>query len=263
MSAGEDGSVGDGLLETRTSEGTIRFLIDRPPANALTWALIARLTDRLVTLAGGEAVPPVVICGAGHRFFSAGGDIREVEVAGPQAALGRMRAFHRLISALETYPAPVICAVKGYAVGGAVELLLFSDFVVAGADSTFGFPEINNGLLPAAKGIREAARRLGSRATKRLLFSGKLVTSEAALAIGLVDEVCAPEDVEPRALALAQEWGGKDSDLLAALKRSVNLTTYLTDDELEELSIADMRAYLARATTSEARNRFLDRKKSA
>jgi enoyl-CoA hydratase/carnithine racemase len=174
-----------------------------------------------------------------------------------------MRSFHRLLCSLQTYPAPVICAVRGYAVGGAVELLLFSDFVVASSNSTFGFPEINNGLLPAAKGIREAARRLGSRAAKRLLFSGELVTTETALALGLVDEVCAVEDVEKRGLALAQEWGGKDPALLAALRRSVNLTDDLTDDELEEMSIVDMRAYLARSETSEARIRFLDRKKSA
>jgi enoyl-CoA hydratase/carnithine racemase len=161
---------------------------------------------------------------------------------------------------LERYPAPIVAAVRGYAVGGALEFLLFTDNVIAGDNAQFGFPEINHGLLPATKGMRQAATLLGQRAARSLLYSGRLVDAERAREIGIVDEIVAVEQVDVRAVALAREMRDKDQHLFAAIKRSVGCTFQLSDSELEQMTVDDMRAYLDRGETADARARFLNRK---
>ena len=140
--------------------------MNRPPANALNNDLISSLLDSIRAFASEPSPPGIVLTGNGDRFFSAGGDIKEV--ASVEVATPRLRAFHAWLCELERYPGPVVCAVRGYAVGGAFEFLLHADYVVANHECRVGFPEINHGLLPAVKGMRQAAQMLGRRAAQSL-----------------------------------------------------------------------------------------------
>jgi enoyl-CoA hydratase/carnithine racemase len=247
----------DILLTKRLGDDLVQLTMNRPPANALNHLLIERLVSVLQQF-GQEAGPPgIILTGQGSRFFSAGGDIREV--SGPELAVPRMRSFHAALCVLEQYPAPLVCAVQGYAVGGALELVLHSDYVIAGTNAQFGFPEINHGLLPAAKGMRLAAQMLGRRAAQSLLYSGALVTAERALELGIADEVVAPEDVQSRAQAVAKELRSKDVALFAAMKRSTALTAGMTDGQLETMTVDDMALWIERDEAAEARARFLRR----
>jgi enoyl-CoA hydratase/carnithine racemase len=248
------------ILTDQLESDLVRVTIRKPPANALDSMLLTDLLSILRRLASQNPVPAIVLTGAGDRFFSAGGDIGEIEAAGSEAALRRIRIFHAVMCELERYPAPIVAAVRGYAVGGALEFLLFTDYVVAGDNAQFGFPEINHGLLPATKGMRQAATLLGQRAARSLLYSGRLVGAERAREIGIVDEIVAVEQVDVRAVALAREMRDKDQHLFAAIKRSVGCTFQLGDPELEQMTVDDMRAYLDRGETADARARFLNRK---
>lgn len=243
----------------RLSTALVRMTIDRPPANALSFDLIQALSDALARFGEEAGAPAVILTGAGERFFSAGGDIREI-ITRADAAIPRMRAFHRLLVALEGYRCPLLCAVNGYAVGGALELLLFADHVLASDGAKFGFPEINHGLLPAAKGMRQAMNRLGRRAAERLLYSGELVSAQEAQAMGLVDEVVGTQDLQGRAQAVAETLRLKDMHLFSAIKRTFTDAPRMTDDELEERTLCDMRDYLNREETAAAREQFLQRK---
>lgn len=239
----------------------VRLIMDRPPANALSYDLVTALCGAFVQLTRNAAAPAVVLTAAGDRFFSAGGDIREV-TTNQTIAVPRMHGFHELLVAIESYPRPVICAVNGYAVGGAMELLLHGDYVVASDNAQFGFPEINHGLLPAAKGIRQAVNRLGRRAAERLLYSGELISAERAQAIGLVDEVVSAGALQDCAQAQAEKMRSKDMHLFSAIKATFNHATLETDEELEARTIHDMKAYLGREDAAAARERFLQRKAS-
>jgi len=246
------------ILKITRERNLVVLTMNRPPANALNHALIARLLEEIRRLEAEPEPPGIVLTGEGDRFFSAGGDIREV--TGVEVATPRIRLFHAVLCAFERYPAPVVCAVRGYAVGGALEFLLHADRVIADHKAQIGFPEINHGLLPVTKGIRQAALRLGKRAAQALLYSGELIDSQKAIQIGAFDELVDTAAVLDRAIEICSDFGSKDRKLFAALKRSLNMTGQLSDAELEQMTVDDLSQYLDNDESADARARFLARK---
>jgi enoyl-CoA hydratase/carnithine racemase len=215
--------------------GVLVVTMDRPPANALNHSLVASLRTFFAELAPQAAPAPVVLTGAGARFFTAGGDIKELEGTGPAEIEGRMRDFHALLVALDRFPRPLIAAVNGHCVGGGMELVLFADTVFATPNAKFGFPEINHGLLPADKGIQRAERIIGARAVRSMVLSGDLFSAEQAVRIGLVEHLEEPDTLLGSAIVAARTAGAKAPVLYGALKRSVNDP----DDARDERSLAD------------------------
>lgn len=233
----------------------------RPPANALNTELMSLLLNRIRTLAGEQSPPGIVLTGSGDRFFSAGGDIKEVSTVA--VATPRLRTFHALLCEMERYPGPLVCAVRGYAVGGAFEFLLHADYVVADHACQVGFPEIKNGLLPAVKGMRQAAQRLGHRAAQELLYRGDLIDASKAIRIGAIDETVETGQVTDHAISVCRQLRQKDRRLFAAIKRSLNLTGQMSDDDLEAMTITDLKEYLEGESSAQARLRFLEKNKTA
>ncbi|WP_197376223.1 enoyl-CoA hydratase/isomerase family protein [Mycolicibacterium baixiangningiae] len=215
--------------------GVLIVTLDRPPANALNRSLVVGLRAFFAELASHEAPAPVVLTGAGARFFTAGGDIKELEGTGPEEIEGRMRDFHALLVAMDRFPRPLIAAVNGHCVGGGMELALFADTILATPNATFGFPEINHGLLPADKGLQRAALLLGAQAVRRMVLSGELFPADEAVRIGLVERLETPATLLPAAIHAAREAGAKAPVLYRALKRSVNNPS----DERDEHSLAN------------------------
>lgn len=235
----------------------VTMTMNRPPANALNNRLVERLLDTIRALSAQALPPGIVLTGGGDRFFSAGGDIKEV--AGIEISRPRMRNFHALLCEMERYPGPLVCAVRGYAVGGALEFLLHADYVVADHACMVGFPEINHGLLPAAKGMRQAVRKLGLREAQALLYWGELVDARKALEIGAISEVATTVKVMDRAVEVCRQLRGKEQRLFAAIKRSLNLTGQMDDASLEAMTIEDLGAYLTGDNSADARARFLSK----
>lgn len=209
-------------LSTVDRSGVLVVSMDNPPANAMNRALIRGLAQLFVDLAEVADTPAVVLTGGGDRFFTAGGDIKELQGVGALEIDGRMRDFHALLTALERYPRPVVSAVNGHCVGGGMELALFTDSVLAVDHARFGFPEINHGLLPADKGIQRAVALLGMRPVRTVLFSGELFDVRRAIEVGLVETVVEPARLIEIAVETARELAGKPPVLFASLKRSVN-----------------------------------------
>ncbi|MBY6410293.1 enoyl-CoA hydratase/isomerase family protein [Rhodococcus sp. BP-252] len=212
-------------------DGVLVLILDRPPANSLDGALIEAIGRLFTDLAATPTPPPVVLTGGGERFFCAGGDIKELDYAQRGDMDSRMRNFHAMLVALESYPRPVVAAVNGHCVGGGLELALFADVIFAAHTARFGFPEINHGLLPADKGIQRASRLLGVRATRQMVLSGDLFSAERAHRMGIVDELIDPDGLLDAAVAAARAAGRKAPVLYAALKRSVNNPNAHHDDD--------------------------------
>ncbi|MCX0269151.1 enoyl-CoA hydratase/isomerase family protein [Nocardia zapadnayensis] len=213
--------------------GVLVVTLDRPPANALNRTLINQLARLFTELTESSDAPAVVLTGQGGKFFTAGGDIKELEGVATHEIDGRMRDFHALLVALDRYPRPVVAAVNGHCVGGGMEIALFADLVFAAEHARFGFPEINHGLLPADKGVRRSAAVLGTRATRTMLLTGELFDARRAEAIGLVDTVVDPTRLIETAVAAAHEASTKAPVLYGALKHSMNSP----DDDQDEISL--------------------------
>lgn len=229
-------------LRTANHDGVVVATLDRQPANALNRPLLLAMTA-LFRDPGESDQLPLVITGAGERFFCVGGDIKEAD--GPAADLiaDRMRGFHNLLVAMERYPAPVIAAVNGDCVGGGVEYALFADAVLAVPHARFGFPEIRHGLLPADKGIQRLIRLIGTRAARDLLLSGELIGADQAARLGLVDAIVEPHRLMAEAFDRAREARRRAPVLYAALKHAVNDYNDIEDQRRAEMTLAKAAAW--------------------
>jgi enoyl-CoA hydratase len=177
----------------------------------------------LERLAEDRAARVVVLTGAGEKAFVAGADIKYMHGLSPLEARAWGELGHRCAELLETMPKPTIAAVNGFALGGGCELALACDLRLAASTAKLGQPEINLGIVPGWGGTQRLARTTTLGYAKELIFTGRTVAADEALARGLVNEVCEPAELLPRALALATELAAKGPLALAAAKEATNL----------------------------------------
>ncbi|MBW8795957.1 MAG: enoyl-CoA hydratase/isomerase family protein [Streptomyces sp.] len=206
-------------LEVSEGVGTLR--LDRPPMNALDVAT----QDRIKELAGEatrrEDVRAVVIYG-GEKVFAAGADIKEMQNMDHAAMVLRSRDLQDSFSAVARIPKPVVAAVTGYALGGGCELALCADYRIAADNAKLGQPEILLGLVPGAGGTQRLPRLIGPSRAKDLIFTGRMVKADEALAIGLVDRVVPAADVYTEAHAWAAKLAQGPAIALRAAKEAID-----------------------------------------
>ncbi len=187
-------------VERRGKVAIVR--IDRPRVNALSIELLEQLDEVFVSLS--QELPGAVVIWGGDRVFAAGADI--TELAGSEQATLLSEAFSRAFDAIAAFPRVTIAAVCGVALGGGCELALACDLRVAGANTRFGLPEVLLGIFPGAGGTQRLSRLIGPGRAKDLIFSGRSVSAEESLAIGLVERVVESELVFETAVKLAEEF---------------------------------------------------------
>jgi enoyl-CoA hydratase/carnithine racemase len=119
-------------------------------------------------------------------------------------------------------PKPVIAAVTGYALGGGLELALCADIRVLGDSARVGQPEIQLGIIPGAGGTQRLPRLIGPAKAKDLIFTGRHVRADEALALGIADRVVPAEEVYDTALAYARTFAEGPAVALAAAKRAID-----------------------------------------
>ncbi|MCX4659978.1 enoyl-CoA hydratase/isomerase family protein [Streptomyces uncialis] len=206
-------------LEVAEGVGTIR--LDRPPMNALDVAAQDRIKELAEEAAGRDDIRAVVLYG-GEKVFAAGADIKEMQAMDHAAMVRRSGALQESFTAVARIPKPVVAAVTGYALGGGCELALCADFRIAGDNAKLGQPEILLGLIPGAGGTQRLARLIGPSKAKDLIFTGRHVRADEALAIGLVDRVVPAAEVYTAAHAWAAKLAKGPALALRAAKESVD-----------------------------------------
>ncbi|MFJ1710005.1 enoyl-CoA hydratase/isomerase family protein [Streptomyces sp. NPDC088260] len=206
-------------LEVRDGVGTIR--LDRPPMNALDVATQDRLRELAEEVTRRDDVRAVVLYG-GEKVFAAGADIKEMQAMDHPAMVVRSKALQDSFTAVARIPKPVVAAVTGYALGGGCELALCADFRIAADNAKLGQPEILLGLIPGAGGTQRLARLIGPSKAKDLIFTGRHVRAEEALAIGLVDRVAPAAEVYEQAHAWAAALAKGPALALRAAKESID-----------------------------------------
>ncbi|MFJ1596978.1 enoyl-CoA hydratase/isomerase family protein [Streptomyces sp. NPDC088261] len=206
-------------LEVSDGVGTIR--LDRPPMNALNASIQDRLRELAEEAGRREDVRAVILYG-GEKVFAAGADIKEMRDMDHAAMVLRSRALQEAFTAVARIPKPVVAAVTGYALGGGCELTLCADYRIAADNAKLGQPEILLGLIPGAGGTQRLARLIGPSRAKDLIFTGRQVRADEALAIGLVDRVVPAAEVYEQARAWAAALAQGPALALRAAKESVD-----------------------------------------
>jgi enoyl-CoA hydratase/carnithine racemase len=200
--------------------GTIR--LDRPKMNALNTQVQEEIRAAALEASGRRDVRAVVVWG-GPKVFAAGADIKEMADASYADMVDRSAALSSAFTSVARIPKPVVAAVNGYALGGGCELALCADRRIAAADATFGQPEILLGVIPGAGGTQRLPRLVGPARAKDLVFTGRFVGAEEALAIGLVDEVVAAEETHDAALRWASQFATGPAYALRAAKEAIDI----------------------------------------
>ena len=227
-------------LEVADGLGTIR--LERPPVNALS----SQAQDELAVVAGEAArrrdVRAVVVYG-GPRVFAAGADVPEMAGWTSTDMVDRSHALQDAFTAVARIPKPTVAAVTGFALGGGCELALCCDVRVAGDNAKLGFPEIKLGIIPGAGGTQRLPRLIGPSRAKDLIYTGRYVEAEEALAIGLVDQVVAPDDVYAAACTWAAQFVDGPAYALRAAKEAIDAgleADLSTGLEIERLHFAGL-----------------------
>jgi cyclohexa-1,5-dienecarbonyl-CoA hydratase len=174
-------------IRIRLHKDILWLILDRPPLNILTIAMLDQLTG-VMRDAVKRRPRLVVITGAGERAFSAGVDIHDHLDGREREMLRAVRDNCAAFEELRSHGIPTAALVKGHALGGGCELAALCDTVIAHEDATFGLPEIKLGVFPPVAAVYFPTL-IGYQATMRLVLTGETISAQEALRIGLVQQV--------------------------------------------------------------------------
>ena len=219
----------DLVLVDRRTDGVVLLTLNRPPMNPLSGAVLRRVAEIATELQADASLKAVVITG-GDKAFAAGADVKEFELT-REGALAVAADFRVACDAIAGIDRPVIAAVRGFALGGGLELALACDLRIGGDTTRLGQPEILLGIIPGGGGTQRLARLVGPSRAKEMIWTGRQVRADEALALGLLDEVVASSEVLERALALASQLAAGAVVAMGAAKRAIDagLSTSLSD----------------------------------
>ncbi|MHB1432683.1 MAG: enoyl-CoA hydratase/isomerase family protein [Streptosporangiaceae bacterium] len=227
-------------VEIDAAIATIR--LDRPPMNALNAQVQSEIAAAAAQVSDDPQVRAVVIYG-GEKVFAAGADIKEMAEASYADMAADSRRLQDSFTAVARIGKPVVAAITGYALGGGLELALCADFRVAGESAKVGQPEILLGIIPGAGGTQRLPRLVGPARAKDIVFSGRFVGAQEALAIGLVDAVVPDAEVYQAARDLVGRYASGPAVALRAAKQAIDAgleVDLATGLEIERLHFAGL-----------------------
>ena len=217
------------FVEVDVEDGVATILLNRPKMNALNLQMQREIRAAAEEISGRSDVGAVVLHG-GPRVFAAGADVKEMADMSfqdmTQAGINLQDSF----TAVARIPQPTIAAITGYALGGGCELAMCCDMRIAADDAQLGQPEILLGIIPGAGGTQRLPRLVGPGRAKEIILSGRFVSAEESLRIGLVEQVVPAADVLDTAVALAKRLARGPAIATRAAKEAIDrgLETDLT-----------------------------------
>lgn len=215
------------LIDLKVQSGIATLTLNRPDKrNAMSDDMRTEFIHALERVTADKAIRALVLTGAG-KGFCAGGDISGMErrMNAPPGEVGfngwhRQQRVHHTQALLHTMPKPVIAAVNGAASGLGADTALACDFIIASEWASFTWSYIQRGIIPDGGGMYFLPRRVGLPKAKDLIFTGRKVDVEEAVALGIVDRKTSAE----RLLADAQTWAAelsKGSGTALALGKTI------------------------------------------
>ena len=209
------------FLKIEHNDGITVMKVSAPKSlNALNSTILKEMSDFIGALDSKTRV--LIITGDGEKSFVAGADISEMaHLNEPQGfEFGRLGA--QVFRAIETLPIPVIAAVNGFALGGGCELAMACDIRIASSKAKFGQPEVGLGIIPGFSGTYRLPKLIGQGYAKEMIYTGKVIRSDEALRIGLVNAVYEPAELMGKAMEMAAMMLKNAPVAIGLAKQSIN-----------------------------------------
>ncbi|OBK84283.1 enoyl-CoA hydratase [Mycolicibacter heraklionensis] len=228
------GSAPDGAVTAQRDGTLLRLTLARPDRrNSLSSSMTDALVTTLTEAASDDTLRAIHIRGAGDDFC-AGADWVATNTGGQRPRTGDLvrrvpHAAHRAIELLQTIALPVVCSVRGWAVGLGCNLALAADFTVAATDAVFWEPFVARGFSPDSGSTWLLPRLVGLARARRMLLLGEQVSGASAQDWGLIHQAVAPADLD-----------SATEELLAALAQGPTVAIGLTKQALHHAQHATL-----------------------
>jgi len=212
------------------------IIFNRPDQrNAISYDMWGELASTLADLDSDQDIRTIVFAGAGDEAFSAGADIKDFQEYRSDSQKGALYndAVNGLLAQLHSMATPTISMIDGFAVGGGCELAIATDIRIASGGSRFGIPVARLGITVGHQEMKGLVNLVGKGNAMYILLSGRLLNTEEALRIGLVNQVLPKAELKGYTYQLANEIAN-----LAPLSHKVNKQTM--DQVLAKPSLADL-----------------------
>ncbi|MFY9258088.1 MAG: enoyl-CoA hydratase-related protein [Dethiobacteria bacterium] len=196
--------------------------INHPPVNALNSQVMELLEQSFDELVADESIGAVIITGAGEKAFVAGADINEFTSLSSTNGEQLSRRGQLIFQKIEDFPAPVIAAVNGFALGGGLELTLCCDIRVMAENARVGLPEVTLGIFPGYGGTQRLPRTVAPGKAKELIYTGDMIDAAEAYRIGLADRLVPPGEALPEARKIAKKILERGPIAIRLAKQAVN-----------------------------------------
>jgi enoyl-CoA hydratase/carnithine racemase len=198
--------MSEAVLLTEEKDGVLTLSLNRPKVmNSFSFELLRALKAQIDAIRFRPEIRVVIITGSGEKAFCAGADLKERATLTPLQVKEFIFTIRDLFSSIENLNKPVIAAVNGVALGGGTELALACDIRIASATASMGLTETRLAIIPGAGGTQRLPRLIGRGKAKELIFTGRRVPAEEALVIGLVNQVCEPDNLLEACQSMAAE----------------------------------------------------------
>ena len=217
------------LTLERPSKHVLVVKFDRPEArnamNTQMGADIKQVWEQMYVDPGETRC--IILTGAGDKAFCAGGDLKQRNNMTDAEWQQQHALFEQGMMALMDCPVPVIAAVNGAAFGGGCEFVCATDFAYASTNARFALTETSLGIMPGAMGTQNLPRAVGVRRAKEIILTATPFTAEEALAWGLVNKVCEPDELMPAAMATAEKIASNGPIAIRQAKKSISMSQQL------------------------------------
>jgi enoyl-CoA hydratase/carnithine racemase len=210
------------VIYEKSQSGVAHITLNRPQAlNAYSVQMRDDLYEILSAIRIDDEVRAIVFSGAGEKAFCVGADLKEFLTAPSVVKARRIRVVRDLWNLFLSLPQPLIAALHGYVLGSGIEIALFCDIRIASPDVIFGLPEVGLGILPAAGATQTLPRVLGLAGSLDMLLTGRRLTGQEALTMGLVNQLAPREKLLQTANEMAEKIASYDPAVVQNAKKAV------------------------------------------
>ena len=249
-------------LKYQIEDGYAKCTINRPKAlNALNQSVFADLETLFSYLKSQESVRAISLEGKGDKAFAAGADITEFLSLNTKQAEELSQNGQRIMRILQDFPVPVIALVKGYALGGGLELAMFCHTRICNESARFGLPEVNLGLMPGYGGSQHLTQLVGISKAALMTLTGDMIDAQEALSAGLVAKVFPDDEFDAKAEKLMKKLASKAPLATKAILKATRIASQMDLKGFERESAA----FGNLMTTEDAREgsaAFLEKRKA-